>query len=138
MKIICILRYKNLKIKRCLIVVLLIIVLIIVTIFILNKAASNVTINDNYIAVFNGGSGELMVQTYVYLNDDIYEYINVTKVTESWESSKWIYKINSTGRFENKEDAFVISKKHGADSYVEIPNDDKQYSMEEFKKYFFV
>ena len=117
---------------------MLIIVLIIVTIFILNKAASNVTINDNYIAVFNGGSGELMVQTYVYLNDDIYEYINVTKVTESWESSKWIYKINSTGRFENKEDAFVISKKHGADSYVEIPNDDKQYSMEEFKKYFFV
>lgn len=98
-------------------------------------------IPNDYIAIFHGGVGEQTYETYIYKIDNGhvnlgFKYINVTSTTESWGSSNWKHKINDKGEFDWTDGAFIVAKKHGAYSYVTLPNDDKIYTIEEFQSMF--
>lgn len=106
----------------------------------IKRNTSDIIPND-YIAKFYGGTGELIYETYIYKIDNGktnmgFKYINVTKNTQSWGSSNWKYKINNKGEFDRTDGAFMVAKKHGAYSYVKVPNNDKIYTIEEFKNIF--
>jgi len=105
------------------------------------KYQNNSDIPDDYIAIFHGGGGEETYETYIYKIDNGhanmgFKYINVTSTTESLGSSKWNHKINDKGEFDWTDGAFAVAKKHGAYSYVTLPNNDKRYSIEEFQSMF--
>lgn len=77
---------------------------------------------ENYIAVFNEGSGEITYQTYIYkLNNGHanygFEYINTTNTTTSWGSTDW-NKITSKGTVNCTDNVFTIAKNNNAYSYV--------------------
>ena len=54
----------------------------------------------------------------------------------TWGSPEWEIKITDSGEVTWTDDVFPVAKKHGAYSYVKIPNDDKTYTIEEFQERF--
>ncbi|MBE6149872.1 MAG: hypothetical protein E7170_04045 [Firmicutes bacterium] len=126
--------------KRKLVLIISIIILIIIGLGIYIKQ-NNYDIPNDYIAIFHGGVGERTYETYIYKIDNGqanfgFKYINVTNTTESWGSSNWKQKINKKGKFDWTDGAFAIAKKHGAYSYVTLPNDNNIYTIEEFQSMF--
>ena len=89
-------------------------------------------LTDDYIAIFQGGSGEQAYKTYVF-KDIKYYYINVTSTTESWGSTKWNDVITKKGSAEDMDEIFRIAEENYANSFVLLPGDDKPYSIEEYK-----
>ena len=89
------------------------------------------TLNDDYIAIFNGGSGEQIYKTYVF-KDNKYYYINVTSTTESWGSTKRKDVITSKGSAKNMDEIFKIASENNAFSYVMLPDNDGPYSIETY------
>ena len=131
----------NKKIKLIFIVLLIVAVLSTVGFCLYLKHQNDSKIPNNYIAIFHGGVGEQTYETYIYKIDNGrvnmgFKYINVTSTTESWGSSKWKHKINDKGEFDWTDGAFIVAKKHGAYSYVTLPNDNKIYTIEEFQSMF--
>lgn len=99
------------------------------------------TIPENYIAVFNGGSGERTYSTYIYKTDNGSEnsgfrYINTENTTVSYGSPNWKVKITGQGEVQWTDDVFEVAKNNFAYSYVKLPNDKKIYTIEEFQKMF--
>lgn len=100
---------------------------------------NNRNIPDNYIALFRGDeSSELSYSTYIYKiedNDSKYnfKYINTTNTTVSWGNQKWQIKVTERGKVTRVEEVFEVAKKNNSYSYVLLPNDDKSYTVEEFK-----
>ena len=135
---------KNKKINVTLIMRIILIIAVIAFIIVYNfigKEEKLVEIPQDYIAVFNGGSGERTNSTYVNkLNNGLdnhgYKYINTTNTTKSWGSSEWNVEITSQGELTWQEEVFTIAEKNNAYSYVKIPNDDNTYSIDEFKTMF--
>ena len=122
--------------KRKIILAGLLIMLILfgVSIAILNL--SDNSLSNDYIAVFHGGTGELLYETYIYKEENGHDnygfkYVNVTKSIkprgESYES-----KITKTGSVQWTDDVFIAAKKNNAYDYVMFPNDDKTYTIDEF------
>ena len=114
--------------------------LIIVLLFLIIKPKGDNIPND-YIAIFNGGSGEITYSTYIYKIDNGqanmgFKYINTVNTTVSWGSPEWENKNTDSGEVTWTDDVFPVAKKHGAYSYVKIPNDDKTYTIEEFQERF--
>ena len=126
------------KKKGIMITVAIIIVLasISLTIMFLPKGESQVEIPEGYIAVFNGGAGEIVYRTYFYRDGNKYKYINVTSMTESWGSPEWNDKITKKGKVSSIEKVFEVAEKNYANSYVRVPNEDETYTLEEFKVLF--
>lgn len=94
-------------------------------------------IPDNYMAVFHGGAGEIVYETYVYKIDNNqanygFNYINVTKTTKSYGSDEWNAKVTGRGSVNWTDDVLTVAEKNNAYSYVTLPNDDKTYTIEEF------
>ena len=103
----------------------------------LNYQKNRNFIPDNYIAVFRGGSGELIYETYIYKIDNGhnnygFKYINTKSMTTSWGSSNWETVVVKKGKVDWTDEVFGVAKEHGAYSYVRLPNDSKTYSIEEF------
>ena len=78
---------------------------------------------DGYIAVFNGGAGEITYSTYVYKIDNGqanygFKYVNTINTTESWGSPNWNIKVVKTGTVDWTDDVFKVAEEHGAYSYV--------------------
>jgi len=99
----------------------------------------NNEIPDNYIAVFNGGSGELTYSTYIYkiengLDNSGYKYINTMNSTTSYGSSEWNHKITGEGTVQWTDEVFEKAKENGAYSYVLY--NEKTYTIEEFMEIF--
>lgn len=102
---------------------------------------SNDEIPNNYIAIFHGGSGEIVYETYIYkINNGEanygFNYINVTKTTTSYGSSEWNTKITKHGSVAWTDNVFGVAKENNAYSYVTLPNSDKIYSIEEYQQMF--
>lgn len=130
---------KKIKLIFLILIILLVSVIIGFCLYLNYKKTSDIP--NDYIAIFHSGVGEKTHETYIYKIDNGYahmgfKYINVTSTTESWGSSNWKYKITDKGEFDWTDGAFIIAKKHGAYSYVTLPNDDKIYTIEEFQKMF--
>lgn len=126
--------------KKIIIIVLILVILLIVT-FLYIKNKNNNYIPDDYIAVFNGGSGEITYSTYIYKIDNGHDnsgfkYINTTNTTTSWGSSTWNIKITGQGEVTWTDEVFLVAKDNNAYSYVLLANDDKTYSIEEFMTIF--
>ena len=131
----------NKKTKLIFLVLIAVIVFGVFGFWLYLKCQNNSDIPNDYIAIFHGGVGEQIYETYIYKIDNGhanmgFKYINVTSTTESWGSSKWKHTINDKGEFDWTDGAFITAKKHGAYSYVTLPNDDKIYTIEEFQGMF--
>ena len=98
-------------------------------------------IPDNYIAVFNGGAGEITYSTYIYKIDNGrdnygFKYINTTNTTESYGSPNLIKKVTKKGEVSWSDEVFEVAEDNCAYSYVQLPNDNKTYTIEEFSEMF--
>ena len=130
--------------KRVITIVSILMVIVVVCgLFLFNKNDIYLLseIPDGYIAVFNGGAGEITYSTYIYKIDNGqanygFEYINTTNTTKSWGSSEWNVKITKKGKFDWTDGAFIVANKNNAYSDVTRPGDDKIYTIQEFKSMF--
>ena len=83
-------------------------------------------IPNDYIAVFNGGSGEITYKTYIYkINNKKenmgFKYINTTCTTKSWGSSEYNENITAKGKITFTDGVFEVAEDNNAYSYVTIP-----------------
>lgn len=97
-------------------------------------------VKDDYIAVFKSESGESVNATYLYVTKKKnkkkkYTYINTKSTYSGYDSTNWTEKITKTGTLKKRKKIFEIAKKNNAYSYVRY-EDEKIYSIEEFKKMF--
>jgi len=76
------------------------------------------TPEEGYFAVFHGGAGEKVYETYVYAADGGYRYVNVTATTVSWGSSQWNYKITGEGEADTADDVIRAAEENGAGQFV--------------------
>lgn len=102
-----------------------------------NKKTSQVP--NDYLAVFQGGSGEITHSTYIYKLDNGkkdcgYKYINTTNITKSWGSSDCDVNKTEEGTVVYVKDIFQIAKENNAYSYVTLPGDSKTYTVEEYEE----
>jgi hypothetical protein len=121
-------------------IVFVLIILIFATASLILKKNSSGIPND-YIAVFHGGAGEITYSTYIYKVDNGkenygFKYINTTNTTKSWGSPKWKTKITKRGEFDWTDGAFEVAEKNSAYDYVQLPNSEEIYSIEEFRSIF--
>ncbi len=122
-------------------IIVLLILLTGITMYCFYSPNKSNKIPENYIAVFNGGSGEITYSTYIYKIDNGqanygFGYINTMNTTTSWGSSNWNIKIISKGTVNWTNDVFTIAKKNNAYSYVKVPNDHKTYTIDEYMSMF--
>lgn len=104
---------------------------------VINSKSNNDKIPNGYISVFHGGSGEVTYETYIYkINNGQpnygFNYINVTKRTTSYGSSKWNTKITKKGSVDWTDNVFGVAEENNAYDYVTLPNSDKKYTIEEY------
>lgn len=124
---------KNKKIFWMITILIIICLIISFVLLYLNK---NNKIPDDYIAIFNGGSGEITYKTYVYQKSDSkFYYINVTSTTVSWGSDETTDRVTKRGTVYSKDKILEIAKKNNSYSYVNL-QDNESYTIEEFKKIF--
>lgn len=121
---------------------LIIIALVTSLIFYINKSNKvSYSVPDGYIAIFHGGTGEVVFETYIYKQDNGqansgFDYINVTKTTTSWGSPDWKAKVTKRGSVQWTDDVFEVAKQNNAYSYVTLPNGDKTYTIERYREMF--
>ena len=126
--------------KLIIFIIILIIVLcgIVSIIFIKqNNSTNNKSdeIKDNYYAVLCKGSGEILYNTYLYIEDNKYTYIKTTAITESWGSSQWIEKITDTGSLKEPKEIVEIANKKQPAQWVRLNvNIPKTSNNKEYKK----
>lgn len=91
-------------------------------------------IPNDYIAIFHGGSGEVTYSTYVYQKDNLsrIKYINTINTTVSWGSTEREIKVIKRGEVTFAIDVFKVAEENGAYIYVEFPNDNQIYPVDEF------
>ena len=136
------------KIKKSLIIrlnIIMILIALTLVLFILSITVFKKTkydyVKDDYIAVFHGGSGEMTYSTYIYKIDNGhanigFEYINTINTTKSWGSSEWNIKVVESGEFTFTDEAFVISRIHGAYDYVIDGYSNERFTIEEYQNRF--
>ena len=90
------------------------------------------SIPDGYIAVLNGGGGEITYETYVYRTDRGFEYVNVTSTTESWGSPVWNKVVDNSGTASTKEEIIEVAEEHGATQFVLFAGDDDPHPLSGF------
>lgn len=115
----------------------------ILKIFESDSLVNSAKIPNDYIAIFHGGSGEIVYETYIYKiangkENQGFKFINVTKTTTSYGSSKWNTKVTKQGDINWTDDVFEVAKQNNAYSFVTLPNSDKIYKIEEYQKMFFM
>lgn len=90
-------------------------------------------IPDGYIAILRGGTGEITYNTYVYQTEDGFEYINTTRTTLSWGSTKGKVKIDSQGSSVDMDRLLKIAEDHGSAQFVTFPDENKARPIDDFK-----
>ena len=89
-------------------------------------------VEDGWIAKFNGGSGEITFQTYVYKEENGYRYINTTSTTVSYGSPQWTERVTDSGTVLTKEEIVQIANDNGSEQYVLFPDDTEAYKISDF------
>lgn len=123
------------------IILILIVVLVeigIVTISYINEDKDKIP--DNYIVVFKGETSETVHTTYLYKKKKgkkiKYNYINTVSTASGYDSAEWTEKVIKKGKIKKKSDIYKKAEKNEAYSYAKFSNDDRIYSIEEFKERF--
>lgn len=123
------------------ILIIIFLCVILVGVYLVIRYKNNNEIPEGYIAVFNGGAGEIVYSTYVYKIDNGhanygFKYINTVSTTVSWGSTEWNEEIVGRGKVDWTDDVFTVAKKNDAYDYVRIPNSTRTYTIEEFMTMF--
>lgn len=96
-------------------------------------------VDNNYIAVFRGETGETVYSTYLYVSKKgkkkTYSYINTTSTSYGYDSTNWDEEITKKGTLKKRKQIYKIAEKNNAYSYVRY-EDGNIYSIEEFKEKF--
>ena len=127
--------------KKIIMIIIAIIVLIAIASIAYQLVFKNNDILSNYIAVFHGGSGEMTYSTYIYKIDNGhynygFKYINTENTTKSYGSSDWIIRKTGEGTVDWTDGVFKVAYENNAYDYVQLPNDSKTYTIEEFQNMF--
>ncbi len=91
-------------------------------------------IRDDWFAVIEGGSGEIIFKTYVYkTDDDKYEYINVTSTTVSYGATEWNDVVSGSGAADTREAVVLAAKEFGSCGFVMFADKGSTvFSIDEF------
>ena len=91
-------------------------------------------IRDDWFAVIQGGSGEIIFKTYVYkTDDDKYEYINVTSTTVSYGATEWNDVVSGSGAADTREALVLAAKEFGSCGFVMFADKGSTvFSIDEF------
>ena len=91
-------------------------------------------IRDDWFAVIQGGSGEIIFKTYVYkTDDDKYEYINVTSTTVSYGATEWNDVVSGSGAADTREAVVLAAKEFGSCGFVMFADKGSTvFSIDEF------
>ena len=98
----------------------IVIVLIIISVFLYQNRYNFVEIEDNYFAVISSGSGERIVNTYLYFENGEYSYIKTVDMTKFWGSSEWETKIIDVGKFNNESGTIETCLARGNSQHEKI------------------
>ena len=104
-----------------------------------NKETSN-DIPTNYIAAFKGETSETVYTTYLYETKKgkkiTYNYINTISRTNTYDDTSGIEQVTKKGKLKKKNDIYKIAEKNNAYTFVKKKDDEKLYTIEDFKKEF--
>lgn len=127
---------KSIKISKKKFVIILVIITIIgillkITIpFINEHKYDNVRIDENYYAVLEGGGGEIINSTYLYMVNGEYKYIQVQSMTTYGGSTEWVNKVTKVGKLTWPQEVIDIAKQNGSAGWarlnVDIPETNYQ------------
>jgi len=94
--------------------------LIIISVFLYKNRYNFVEIEDNYFAVISSGSGERIVNTYLYFENGEYSYIKVVDMAKSWGSSEWETTIIDVGKFNNESEVINLVPKDTSAEWIKL------------------
>ena len=98
---------------------ILVIGLIIISVFYKNRY-NFVKIEDNYFAVISSGSGERLVNIYLYFENGEYSYIKAVDMTKFWGSSEWETTIIDVGKFNNESEVINLVPKDTSAEWITL------------------
>ena len=96
------------------------------------KEYGDFTPDDGYVAVLQGGVGEIAYKTYVYKTDNGYRYVNVTSTTVSWGAARWTSVVDGSNTVSTREKVIEIAKDHNSGDFVIFPGDNTAHPVEDF------
>ena len=94
--------------------------LIIISIFLYKNRYNFVEIEDNYFAVISSGSGERIVNTYLYFENGEYSYIKAVDMTKIWGSPEWETTIIDVGKFNNESEVINLVPKDTSAEWITL------------------
>ena len=127
------------KIGIIVVIVLLCVIEGFIIFFSFNRETSN-DIPTNYIAAFKGETGEIVYTTYLYETKKgkkvTYNYINTISKTNTFDDTAGVEEVLKKGKLKKKNDIYKIAEKNNAYTFVKKKDDEKLYTIEEFKEEF--
>ena len=94
--------------------------LIIISVFLYKNRYNFVEIEDNYFAVISSGSGERLVNTYLYFENGEYSYIEAVDMTIFWGSPEWKTTIIDVGKFNNESEVINLVPKDTSAEWITL------------------
>ena len=94
--------------------------LIIISVFLYKNRYNFVEIEDNYFAVISSGSGERLVNTYLYFENGEYSYIKAVYMTIFWGSPEWKTTIIDVGKFNNESEVINLVPKDTSAEWITL------------------
>ena len=94
--------------------------LIIISVFLYKNRYNFVEIEDNYFAVISSGSGERLVNTYLYFENGEYSYIKAVDMTIFWGSPEWKTTIIDVGKFNNESEVINLVPKDTSAEWITL------------------
>jgi len=88
--------------------------------FLFKNRYNFIEIEDNYFAVISSGSGERIVNTYLYFENGEYSYIKVVDMAKSWGSSEWETTIIDVGKFNNESEVINLVPKDTSAEWITL------------------
>jgi len=88
--------------------------------FLFKNRYNFIEIEDNYFAVISSGSGERIVNTYLYFENGEYSYIKVVDMAKSWGSSEWETTIIDVGKFNNESEVINLVPKDTSAEWIKL------------------
>jgi len=105
---------------RKILIYILVIGLIIISVFLYKNRYNFVEIEDNYFTVISSGSGERLVNTYLYFENGEYSYIKAVDMTIFWGSPEWKTTIIDVGKFNNESEVINLVPKDTSAEWITL------------------
>ena len=94
--------------------------LIIISVFLYKNRYNFVEIEDNYFAVISSGSGERLVNTYLYFENGENSYIKAVDMTIFLGNPEWKTTIIDVGKFNNESEVINLVPKDTSAEWITL------------------